>query len=105
MQHGVVLRAHGNEHGRILRTLTLVHGDGIGWLQEIQFPKNMLTSLLSKSTVRVPSSTSTPLHNSDVAVKHLFFIIVLDLHSLVAGRKSAAELFYGQRACTVEGGL
>src|ERR1700674_461691 len=77
--------------GRVFRALALVDGRRIGRYEGVEFSK----AIGDRTPIEIGGELALVwfniLHIADLGVIDLLFVIVLDLHDLVAGREGPAE--------------
>src|ERR1700730_6685969 len=91
LQHGVVLRHDWDHHGRIFRALAFVDGRGVGRNQRVEFAKPVSDAAAVEAGGELAVIGINIVDVADVAVINLLVVVVLDLHSLVAGREGPTE--------------
>src|SRR5215467_4811089 len=91
LQHRVMLRHHWDDHGLVFRTLAFVDGRGIRGHQHVEFAKPVGHSSAVKRGGELAVGGIDILDIADIAIIDILFVIVLDLHDLVARRKGPAK--------------
>src|SRR5262249_40691951 len=91
LQHGVMLGEHWDYHRGIFGSLALVNGHRVGRHQHVQFAEPISDAPPIEADNDLARLGVNLIDVADITVVHLLFIVVLDLHHLVAGGKGPAE--------------
>jgi hypothetical protein len=91
LQHGVVLRHHRDDHGRILRTLAFVDGHGVGRHKRVEFAKPVGDGAAVKAGGEFAIIGIDVVDIADVTVINILCLVVLNLHDLIAGGEGPPE--------------
>ena len=84
LQHHIVRHQHGHHDDGIFAALGLVDGGGVGKDQLVQLRYVVLDAPVVEADRQRPVLQVHPLDDADVAVEDFLFIVVPDLHDLVA---------------------
>src|SRR5262249_3261980 len=93
LQHGVVLGEHGDYHRGIFGSLALVNGRRVGRHQHVQFAEFISDGPVIEAHNDLARLGVHIIDVADITIVDFLFVVVLDLHHLVAGGKGPAEPF------------
>ena len=91
LQHGECWGEHRDYDGGIFRALAFVNGDRVGGHQRIELTKSVLPNRPSKLATSSPASELTSSMVPMSPVVNLLFVVILDLHHLVAGQQTSNQ--------------
>jgi hypothetical protein len=91
-----VLGVDGQDHHRILAALALVNGRGVGEVQLVQLVEVILHDPIVEPDMQFLLHVVDLGHAADVAVEHVFVVVVDHLHDLVAHAEGPAVALDGR---------
>ena len=105
LQHGVVLRHHGDYDCGIFRPLGFVDRGCVSWNEGIEFAEAICDGAPVEAGGELAVVRIDIVDVADVAVIDFLVVVVLDLHDLVARGEGPAEAFDLALAGRIEGRL
>ena len=84
LEHHIMRHEYWHHNDRVLTALGFVYRCGIGQHQLVKLRHIIDNQTVVKLDAQLPILRVNLLHDADVAVEDLFFVVVADLHDLVA---------------------